>query len=66
MKLDGSLADNLKAAIRSARRLRGRPVYPDTLTFWRELLEQAHRHLREDETGLEVLITELEQEMAAR
>ena len=45
MELHGSLVVNLEAAILSAQRLRGRPLYPETLQFWSELLEMARRVL---------------------
>lgn len=41
MELDGMLADNLQAAIQSADRLSGHPIYKDTLEFWHELLAYA-------------------------
>jgi hypothetical protein len=41
MNLHGTFATNLKDAITSAERLRGRPVYPDTVTHWTELLREA-------------------------
>ena len=41
MELDGTLAQNLHAAIASARRLACRPVHEDTLGFWRDLLAYA-------------------------
>lgn len=37
MQIHGSLTSNLEAAILSARRLVGRPVYAETLAFWRDL-----------------------------
>jgi hypothetical protein len=43
MELHGSLIVNLEAAVRSAQRLRGQPLYPETLKFWSELLEMARR-----------------------
>lgn len=70
MKLDGSVAQNLKLAIASAQRLRGHSVYSDTLAFWQELLHEARR-ARGVATGvalktLEDLIQKLEQELAER
>jgi hypothetical protein len=46
MKLDGGIVPNLEAALASARRFRGRPVYPDTIRHWTEVLGQA-RYLLE-------------------
>ena len=43
MKLHGSLVVNLEAAVRSAERLRGQRVYPETVQFWGELLATARR-----------------------
>ena len=43
MKLHGSITGNLTAAVRSVRRLRGRPVHADTLVYWDELLRHARR-----------------------
>jgi hypothetical protein len=70
MELSGTIADNLVAAIRSARRLRGHPVHHDTRDFWEALLaharaSQSHR-LREPDTVVERLIGELQDELAAR
>ena len=50
MDLDGTLADNLRAAIVSAERLSGHPVHQDTLGFWRELLSHvsSRKRLRPD------------------
>jgi hypothetical protein len=43
MKLHGTLATNLQDAIKSAERLRNHPVYPDTLTYWADVLREARR-----------------------
>ena len=43
MKLHGSVEDNLSAAIRSARRLRGQPIYIETLRYWSDLMSHARR-----------------------
>lgn len=64
LHLEGSLADNLRAAIASATRLKDHPVHRDTLQFWGELLTHArlvHRRGRvRDLVELERLIIELE------
>jgi hypothetical protein len=70
MKLDGPIVDNLERAIASARRLRGHPVYKDTLTYWGELLQEARR-IRlgsgvSDRDRLEALIVGLEVELTDR
>lgn len=43
MKIHGSIIDNLHHALASARRLRGHPVYKDTLTYWGDLVQEARR-----------------------
>lgn len=43
MELEGTLNANLKAAVESAQRLRGRNVYRETLEYWEQLLALA-RH----------------------
>jgi hypothetical protein len=48
MKLYGTLAANLDAAIISARRLRRRKVYSETLRYWADLLELARQSLPAD------------------
>ena len=69
MKLHGSISDNLVAALRSARKLRARPVHADTLKHWDDLIRHARREL-ESEPGerpsIEPLIVELETEIASR
>ncbi|GHH25406.1 hypothetical protein GCM10008023_38770 [Sphingomonas glacialis] len=70
MNLAGSILENVKNAASSARRLRGHPVYKDTLTYWTELLQEA-RHARKDLEGpglraLEAAIISLEAELAER
>ena len=70
MKLHGSIADNLDTAIVSARRLRGHPVYKDTLAYWNELLHEARRVRQDPEcarpTLLDAAIAKLEAELAER
>lgn len=70
MKLHGSVEDNLTAAVRSARRLRGQPIYPETLGYWGELLDHARRDRPSEYPGenqlVGRLIIELEAEMAGR
>jgi hypothetical protein len=70
MELHGSLIDNLDAALASARRLRGHPVYKDTLSYWDELLQQARR-ARQDPSCtqpgvLDAAIAKMEIELAER
>lgn len=70
MELAGSILENVENAVTSARRLRGHPVYKDTLTYWTELLHEARRE-RKDLEGpqlqtLEAAILKLEGELAGR
>jgi len=70
MKLHGTLQSNLHDAIASARRLRGHPVYPDTLAYWTNLLHEARRLRaglsKSDSEGTDALLVELENELASR
>jgi hypothetical protein len=70
MELDGSIVENLENAIASARRLRGHPVYKDTLTYWADLLQEARRVRQEpscaQSDALGVAIARLESELAER
>lgn len=70
MEIAGSLRENLDAAVRSARRLRARPVYGDTLDFWRNLLLLARATKRwepiDDMMKIESLVAELEEELSLR
>ena len=70
MNLSGSILENVENAVTSARRLRGHPVYRDTLSYWTELLQEARR-VRKDLAGpqllaLEAAILDLEGELADR
>lgn len=70
MKIHGSIIDNLHYALASARRLRGHPVYRDTLTYWGDLIQDARRS-RQDlscthSDALGAAITKLEGELAER
>lgn len=70
MKLHGDIFENLRNAIRSAKRLQGQRVHQDTLQFWEELLQEARRHARLCEAGqlplIQGLIENLESEIAER
>lgn len=70
MDIAGSIKENLEAAVRSARRLRGHPVHQDTLGFWRELLSMSRATKRwepvDDMMAIERLIVELHEEIALR
>jgi hypothetical protein len=52
VELHGTLTENLKAALRSAHKLRGQRVHADTLRFWSELVGLA-RSKREGLVGLD-------------
>jgi len=70
MEFHGSIIDNLNNALASARRLRGHPVYQDTLTYWRDLVQEARR-LRQDPActqaeAIGAAIASLEGELAER
>lgn len=68
MKLHGALSSNLQDAIASAKRLRGHPVYPDTISYWTELLHEARRFRAdlddEKRPALDVLVAQLEAAVA--
>jgi hypothetical protein len=70
MILSGSILENVTNAVASARRLRGHPVYKDTLSYWTELLEEARRVRRSlqgaELQALEAAIIKLEGELADR
>ena len=70
MKLHGSTEGNLMSAIRSAARLRQRPVHADTIKFWSDLVLHARTELSScaalPSNGLRHLISELELEIARR
>ena len=70
MKFYGPILDNLNNAMASARRLRGHPVYKDTLAYWNELIHEARRIQREPAYEqadlLEAAIVSLELELAER
>lgn len=68
MKQFGPLENNLFAAIRSAKRIRGHPVHPTTFAHWGGLLHEARELLRNRESievrdTLEGLISQLEHEI---
>jgi hypothetical protein len=70
MKLTGSLESNLQAAILGVRRHRGQSVYPETMSFWNELVAYAWRYVGSASTPDTKIVThlvqELEREIAAR
>lgn len=67
MELHGSIASNLTSALHSARRLRGHPVHPDTLSHWSDMIHHARRELAAGSSeAILPLIVELENELADR
>lgn len=70
MKLHGSLLDNLGAALRSARRLKGHPVHKDTLQFWSDLMAMAREEKRKAPEGdwaeTDRLVVAIELELSER
>jgi hypothetical protein len=67
--LEGNLAGNLRAAIKSARRLSGHPFHRDTLQFWQELLSYARSRKRlraEHQAEVSALVGELQSVLSAR
>jgi len=70
MKIEGLLIDNMQAAVASARRLSGHPVYRDTQVYWTELLALARAERvsqsPSDQAHLDMLILKLGQELAER
>ncbi len=41
MDVHGSIAQNLRAAVQSSRRLKGHPIHKNTLRFWLSLVREA-------------------------
>jgi hypothetical protein len=41
MEIHGTIERNLRNALHSAKRLERRPVHPDTLQFWSDLVREA-------------------------
>ena len=70
MQLHGTIEGNLISAVRSASRLRDRPVHADTVKFWSELIRHARKELTScaalPSEGVRRLVAELELEVAKR
>jgi hypothetical protein len=66
MGADPKLRDYLVSAIASARRLRGKRIYPETLQYWHGVLDEAREVQQSGQPSkhLETLIEELEAELA--
>jgi hypothetical protein len=64
------MIENLRSAVASAERLRGKPVYSDTIRFWQALLEEANRSddtlPANDAAARSALMARLAQEITAR
>lgn len=41
MELSGTISANVRRALDSLKRHEGRPVYPETIAYWRDLLTHA-------------------------
>ncbi len=69
MDLHGSLAENLQAAVNSAKRHKDYPVHSETVRFWAELLQHA-RSLRaagrDEALAIDPLLAELDLAVAER
>jgi hypothetical protein len=65
MELSGTVAANLRRAIDSVKRHRGKPVHRDTEQYWSALLSHA-KNRRPQPRGLDRLITTLEGALADR
>jgi hypothetical protein len=70
VELSGTLAVNLRAAVTSAKRLRGHAVHIETLAFWEALLAhpraQARASNEMDADEVESLMAELQTELSVR
>ena len=70
MQLHGTIEGNLISAIRSANRLRNRPVHADTVRFWSDLIQQARKEFSccaaLPAEALKRLVADLELEIARR
>ena len=69
MDLCGSLAENVQAAVSSAKRHRNHPVHAETVKFWADLLQHA-RSLRtvghEEALAIDPLLAALDLAIAER
>jgi hypothetical protein len=64
MEIHGSIAQNLRAAVESSRRLKGHPIHRDTLAFWSAIVAEARARRAAgeivDEAEIDNAIAELE------
>ena len=70
MQFEGSITNNVQNAVASAKRLRGQPVYRDTIAYWNDVLAEAQNcsvtlETRERDT-LEQAIQRLAREISSR
>lgn len=70
MDVSGTIEDNLRHAVQSVKRLKGRPIYTDTLKFWNELLQLARPEKAQrpssEQAVIDALISELEVVLSER
>jgi hypothetical protein len=67
MEICGSVHGNLRAALQSARRLRGGPIHPDTLDHWARLVALAKGEAPAmDSFKTRELVSDLEREIRLR
>jgi len=64
MEVHGSIAQNLRAAAESSRRLKGHPIHRDTIKFWSDLVAEARSRRAAgevlDDPNVDEAIAELE------
>jgi len=65
VKLHGSLQTNLEGALLSARRHHDRPVYPQTLAYWTDLLAYAWREIPLTSMPVATVLTKLARDLDA-
>jgi hypothetical protein len=69
MEIHGSIAQNIKAAVASSRRLKGHPIHRDTLKFWSDLIAEVRTRRASgellDDPEVEEAIAELELVLAS-
>jgi hypothetical protein len=68
MELHGSLSENLSAALKSMRRLKGHPVHADTIDYWYSLVTHVRGMVRKGHSSPEVknLLAAVSLELAGR
>jgi microcystin degradation protein MlrC len=54
MDLHGTLSENLRAAMKSVLKYRGKPVHSDTLGYWEELVSHGRKAIRQGNPSPEV------------